>query len=225
MSTTPATLRDGPMALRSCETCAHVFNAAFDPNLIVYDERYDNTLHHSPTFRGYARSLIERLDETHSFRGKHVVELGCGKGEFLTELCAVTHCSATGFDPSYEGDAGEPGADSPRFVREFMTPENAPVFDFFVSRHVLEHLENPKELLRSVREASHGRTVFGYLEVPNAMYDFERCGWDHLSPCVVLLGHVADTARRARRVPAAAARRRLRRSVPWSRSRLRHVRT
>ena len=173
----------GPMELRLCEACAHVFNGAFDPEVIVYDASYDNTLHHSPTFRAYAHSLVERLDETYSLEGKHVVELGCGKGEFLTELCEVTHCSATGFDPSYEGIERRP-VDGLRFVRAFMTADNAPVFDFFVSRHVLEHLEQPAALLRSVREASGGRAVSGYLEVPDARYDFERSGWDCIYPHV-----------------------------------------
>lgn len=174
----------GLLSLRACDTCAHVFNAAFNPALIVYDEHYDNTLHHSATFRGYARSLIDRLDQAYAFADKHVVELGCGKGEFLTELCAVTNCSATGFDPSYEGDIGAQGSGRPTFVREFMTAENAPEFDFFVSRHVLEHLEQPSQLLRSVREASRGRTVYGYVEVPNAGYDFSRSGWDCIYPHV-----------------------------------------
>jgi SAM-dependent methyltransferase len=175
----------GPMALRTCDACAHVFNAAFDPALIVYDEQYDNTLHHSPTFRAYAHSLAERLSETYSLSGKRVVELGCGKGEFLTELCALANCYSTGFDPSYEGEIdGARGDGRLTFVREFMTPENAPPFDFFLSRHVLEHLEDPSDLLRTVRDSSGGRTVYGYLEVPDAMYDFERSGWDCIYPHV-----------------------------------------
>lgn len=171
------------MALRSCESCAHVFNAAFDASLIVYDEQYDNTLRHSATFRAYAHSLVERLDETYALAGKHVVELGCGKGDFLTELCGATDCTATGFDPSYEPVEGAP-TDGVTFVREFMTADNAPEFDFFVSRHVLEHLDDPSALLRSVRDASDGRMVFGYLEVPDARYDFERSGWDCIYPHV-----------------------------------------
>ncbi|MFC7550381.1 methyltransferase domain-containing protein [Plantactinospora sp. GCM10030261] len=176
----------GPMVLRHCPACAHVVNVAFRPGLLEYDGTYDNNLHHSPTFREYVRGLARRLDADHRLAGRTVLELGCGKGDFLRELAAVSGCRGVGYDASFEGDVG--ADDDLTFVRGFLPLDGthptdlAP--DFLVTRHVLEHLEDPYAFLVGLRGLADDRPVRGYFEVPNASYDFATAGWDCIYPHV-----------------------------------------
>ncbi|MPZ26527.1 MAG: methyltransferase domain-containing protein [Micromonosporaceae bacterium] len=176
----------GPIRLEYCPACAHVVNVAFRPELLAYDGSYDNSLHHSPTFRAYASDLAKRLSGDYRLAGRSVLELGCGKGDFLRELCQVAGCHGTGYDASYQGPEGTDGAVS--FVPGFLPldgshpPELRP--DFLVTRHVLEHLTDPYEFLVGLRALAGERETHGYFEVPNASYDFATGGWDCIYPHV-----------------------------------------
>jgi hypothetical protein len=171
----------GDMSLHACPACAHVYNAAYDPALLEYDEEYDNSLYHSGTYRAYADHLIDHLARSYGLRGKSVVEVGSGKGDFIVELCRQAECVGIGYDRSYDGRFED---ERVTFVRDYLRWDDAPKFDFFVSRHVVEHLVDPYEFLRGLRTASNGRPVQGYIEVPDAISDFERSGWDCIYPHV-----------------------------------------
>jgi SAM-dependent methyltransferase len=163
------------MELVYCPACCHVYNCAFDESLIDYNVDYDNTLHHSRMFQSYASDLTRRLAREYELDGRHVVEIGCGKGQFLVELCRVAGCTGTGFDRSYAGDIQDP---SVTFVPDYMSWDDPPPFDFFVCRHVLEHVDDPFGFLAGLRRACRERHARGYVEVPDAIYDFERSPWN-----------------------------------------------
>jgi Methyltransferase domain len=164
-----------PMDLAFCPACCHAYNTAFDETLLDYTVEYDNTLHHSATFEAYARDLATRLAGDYDLQRRLVVELGCGKGHFLVTLCHVAGCTGVGYDRSYSGKIHHPGV---TFVREYMSWDDHPEFDFFVSRQVLEHVAKPLDFLTNLRRACGTRPVRGYLEVPDAIYDFERSPWN-----------------------------------------------
>jgi hypothetical protein len=163
------------MLLAFCTACCHVYNVVFDPELVIYDARYDNTLHHSPTFQSYTTWLVEHLIRDANPRPEHIVEIGSGKGHFLVELCRGWNCRGTGYDPSYDDEVSDPRV---VFVKRYMPWDEAHDFDFFVSRQVLEHQVEPIEFLAGLRRACGRRSVAGYIEVPDAIYDFERSPWN-----------------------------------------------
>jgi hypothetical protein len=70
------------------------------------------------------------------------------------------------------------------FRRSYMSWDEPDTFDFFVSRHVLEHIADPYEFLIGLRGACGSRRVGGYIEVPDAIYDFERSPWNCIYPHV-----------------------------------------
>ena len=94
----------GDIDLCFCHNCGHIFNAAFLPDLIDYTRQYENSLHFSPRFRKYADDLVEELIAEYDLRGKQIVEIGCGQGDFLMSICYRGGNYGKGYDPSYRGD-------------------------------------------------------------------------------------------------------------------------
>ena len=76
-----------------------IANLAFNPALTEYSARYEETQGFSPTFNAFHRALAERLIARYDLHGKDIVEIGCGKGEFLMLLCELGGNRGVGFDP------------------------------------------------------------------------------------------------------------------------------
>lgn len=181
---TARTARRGRLSLVACGRCGHVANAAFDPGLMHYDGGYDNSLHFSPAFARYANELAMRLVDTYDIRGKHVVEIGSGRGDFLAAICQAGRNTGTGYDPTHRPDQEIPGVS---FVADYYRPEDAAgaAYDLLVCRHVLEHLDDPAALLRALRKAALSGNEVLYLEVPAAEFNFGPDGlWDCIYPHV-----------------------------------------
>jgi SAM-dependent methyltransferase len=163
----------GDIRLVFCDACGMTWNSAFDPGLVEYAPAYENSLHFSRVFREYAAELAARLVERYDVRGKHVVDIGSGKGEFLSLVCELGGNRGVGFDPSYDGDeVVEAGAGEVRFVRDLYSEAHAHVpADLVCCRHVLEHVPEPARLLEVVRRALDGqRGAVLYFEVPAAEF-------------------------------------------------------
>jgi SAM-dependent methyltransferase len=145
----------GALEMTCCRRCGFVFNRAFDPAVVAYGAEYDNTQSHSPAFAKYMDELVDRLLASVDLRGRCVIEVGCGKGLFLRKLVERAGPSTIGwgFDPSYVGPDTELDGRL-RFRRELYTPQSAAVRgDVVVSRHVIEHLQDPLSMLRLARTA------------------------------------------------------------------------
>jgi hypothetical protein len=89
----------GDIRLGFCRACGFISNTAFDPSLHEYSERYEETQGYSPTFNAFARRLAEHLIERYDLHGKDIIEIGCGKGEFITLLCDLGGNRGIGIDP------------------------------------------------------------------------------------------------------------------------------
>jgi hypothetical protein len=177
-----ASARDAPagdLDLALCRSCALVWNVAFEPERVEYTPDYENSQHFSPAFRSYTDELARRLAETYGLRGRTVVEIGSGKGEFLSQLCDVADCRGIGFDPTFDGDVEE-SRGRVTILRRYYDAEAARdlAAALVLARHVLEHLADPLDFLIRVREAGTPDTAV-YFEVPNAGHVFGEAGmWD-----------------------------------------------
>jgi len=172
----------GDIRLGFCGHCGHVFNLSFDPSLVEYTQEYENSLHFSPRFQSYAESLAARLVERYDLYGKDIIEIGCGKGDFLKLLCELGGNRGVGFDPSYVPEQNDlTAAGRITFVPDFYSERYASYrADFICCRQVLEHIQFPRIFLDSVRHAMGDRSgTVVFFEVPNVSFTLRDLGiWD-----------------------------------------------
>lgn len=172
----------GDIALTFCGTCGHVFNHSFDPALMEYTQAYENSLHFSPRFQQYADALAHRLVDRYGIRGKDVIDVGCGKGDFLAMVCEHGDNRGFGFDPSFVPEHISPErAARMTIVQDFYSSRYAGTrADLITCRHVLEHIQFPRGFVENVRQTVGSRMeTIVFFEVPNAMYTLKDLGiWD-----------------------------------------------
>jgi SAM-dependent methyltransferase len=174
--------RREPIRLGYCPECGGICNIDFDRRLMIYHQRYENSLHHSERFRRYAGMLAEELVDRYGLRGKDVLEIGCGGGHFLEMLRQAGGNRCLGFDPSAAARSSTcPSGGSVTIVRHAFTGiEDSRNVDFLCCRHVLEHIADPRAFLTMARQALGERLGVGvFFEVPNALWVLQEEGiWD-----------------------------------------------
>jgi SAM-dependent methyltransferase len=179
----------GDVHLGFCPDCGFIFNTTFDAKLAEYSARYEETQGFSPTFSKFHRRLAADLIERHNLRGKKVIEIGCGKGEFLNLLAEMGVGEAVGFDPSHVPGRNEgPAADRIRFVQDFYsekyTKESG---DFVCCKMTLEHIRPTYDFVSTVRRSiGDRRDCLTYFLVPDAYrivrdVAFEDVYYEHCS--------------------------------------------
>jgi SAM-dependent methyltransferase len=172
------------LSLAACSDCGHIFNDRYDATLLAYSPGYDNTQHFSTPFTRYAEALVGRLVETYNVRNKAVVDIGCGRGDLLQLICKRGSNRGFGFDPSFAGAADESISSAVSISREYFTAEHARQLApaLVCCRHVLEHVPDPIDFLRTIREAVNvpSRPIL-YLEVPSGDHLLRSLGlWDYI---------------------------------------------
>ena len=168
----------GDLDLVLCERCGLLWNRSFDEALTAYSPAYENSLHFSPAFQTFARSLAEDLVQRYDLRDTSVVEIGAGSGDFLAMVCELGGNRGIGYDPSHDPARAVPG---PVEVVAEHYPVDRPIDARLVcSRHVLEHVTEPTPLLEGVRGSlDPALDTVVYLEVPDATFMLEQPAvWD-----------------------------------------------
>jgi 2-polyprenyl-3-methyl-5-hydroxy-6-metoxy-1,4-benzoquinol methylase len=168
----------GNINLCFCKYCGHIYNSDFNSGLMEYDQEYENSLHFSKVFQTYAEELSSYLIEKYNINNKKVIDIGCGKGDFLKIICNSGNNKGFGFDKSY---VPKHNPKDITFIQDFFTDKytgyNA---DLILCRQVLEHIEDPNQFLKSFETAIRSKeSSVVFFEVPNAMYTIKELGiWD-----------------------------------------------
>jgi SAM-dependent methyltransferase len=166
--------KDKPLDLKVylCSQCGFVqLSSLLMPN--YYDD-YLMTVSHSQQMRDYQHSQASTFIKKFNLYGKKVIEVGCGDGNYLSTLIDLG-VNAFGVEPSskfrnialakrlniFEGyvDSQLPIPESP--------------YDAFVTRQVLEHIDNVHEFLQGIR-LSLSTDAVGLIEVPSIEQSIEK---------------------------------------------------
>jgi len=170
--------RTGDIGLRFCGGCGFVWNAAFEPTLVEYEDDYESTQAVSPTFNRFHERLARELVERFDLHGKVVVEVGCGQGEFVAILADLGDNRAYGFDRVIR-QAGAAG--NTTLIKDFFGPRYSHLRpDFLCCKMTLEHVPDPVAFIGSIRatlgEQSDALIFFMIPEVTRILN--ERAFWD-----------------------------------------------
>jgi len=156
----------GDLNMVVCKNCGFIFNETFEPVKVSYNQNYENTQNYSECFRDYISDLIDYLINKKKLVNSKIVEIGCGKGHFLRELIENSSNRGFGFDPSYIGP--ETVFDGRIKFEKRIYDENCNKLqaDVIISRHVIEHLHNPTQMLATIKNTNLNKTKI-FFETPN----------------------------------------------------------
>jgi SAM-dependent methyltransferase len=172
----------GDIRLGFCPDCGFLSNVAFDNALTEYSGRYEETQAFSPTFNSFHEKLARGLVEKHGLQRKDIIEIGCGKGEFLKLICDAGENRGLGFDPGYSESRGEAlGAARFRVVRDFFsdayTDEQA---DFVCSKMTLEHIPKPYDFLQAAVRVTRKPDGVVFIQVPESKRIVRDCAFEDI---------------------------------------------
>ena len=173
----------GEIELGFCSSCGFISNTRFDQRLTEYSGRYEETQGFSPTFRAFHEQLARELIERHDLHGKHIVEIGCGKGEFLHMLCAYGENEGLGFDPSYREDREQPiRGKRVKFVKDYFSDAyDLDETDFVACKMTLEHIPEVQKFVGSIRRAVQGQPdSVVFFQVPESKRILSECAFEDI---------------------------------------------
>lgn len=170
----------GDIALGFCPSCGFVSNTAFDAKLTEYSGRYEETQGFSPTFQRFHRDLADRVIDRFKLQGRDILEIGCGKGEFLLLLCENGRNRGVGYDPGYRADRFAPApGDNIRIVADFYTETcTDTAADFVCCKMTLEHIPTTLQFMRNVRAAQGDRPAEIFFMIPEAQRILRDCAFE-----------------------------------------------
>jgi SAM-dependent methyltransferase len=169
----------GDLVLAYCAACGFVFNAAYDAARQDYSRPAEESQAFSPRFRAFSRELAERLVAAYDVRGEDVLEAGCGRGDFLVEICRLGGNRGVGIDPGwFEGRVDAPAG--VEFVRApYDAAQAEREADLVLCRHTLEHIGPVREFVELLRRPAARRDGVVVIEVPDVLRVLrEAAFWD-----------------------------------------------
>jgi len=175
----------------ACAGCGFAWNAAFDSSLNLYDPAYDNDQTQSQCFRihnaAMVHKILKNLPQNHAL---HLLDVGCGQGDFLTQLAQSSRnrfASLTGFDPAWRGNTTNFVQIHNRYFDATRASNLPNPIDAVVSRHTIEHVPDPLLFLRDIRTCmSPNPDARLFLETPDIEwilqnFQFQDLFYEHCS--------------------------------------------
>jgi SAM-dependent methyltransferase len=147
----------GEVTLRTNTVLQFTENSSFDPALLRYDDNYQNSQAYSPTFQRHMQGVCQIIKDHFDPRTR-IVEVGCGKGDFVNLLESNGYPYVFGYDAAYEGN-------NPKIISRYLNQDDSIDAELIVLRHTLEHIKRPHHFLRMLRSITNDN-CYVYIEVP-----------------------------------------------------------
>jgi SAM-dependent methyltransferase len=174
----------GNLKLGYCRRCGFIGNMVFNASLQEYSTNCEESQHVSPTFNKFAGKLAQRWIDRYDLRDKTILEIGCGKGEFLSLMCELGNNRGVGIDPTCQPErtlvAGG-GASKLTFIRDVYSEKYAYLpADCILCRHTLEHIGPTLQFIQMVRRAvGPRRDMLVLFELPDVTRILKEAAfWD-----------------------------------------------
>jgi SAM-dependent methyltransferase len=170
------------LKLGFCPACGFISNTVFDSSVHEYSTSCEESQGFSPTFNAFAKALARRWVQQYGLAGKSVLEIGCGKGEFLALLVEMGMGRGIGIDPAFIPERlNTPVASRLEFIQDLYSERYTHLTaDVVCCRHTLEHISPTSEFMRTVRRTIGDRPETLLLfELPDARRVLrEAAFWD-----------------------------------------------
>lgn len=142
------------LKLGFCRNCGFISNSVFDSTVHEYSTSCEESQGFSPTFNAFAKNLAQRWVNHYDLKGKTVLEIGCGKGEFLALMVEEGMAKGIGIDPAYiPGRLNTPVLSKLEFIQDLYDQRYTHLeADVVCCRHTLEHISPTSEFMRMVRK-------------------------------------------------------------------------
>lgn len=170
------------LQLGFCPNCSFISNVRFDPGLHNYNTSYEETQGFSACFNTFAKSLAQKIIDKYDIHHKTILEIGCGKGEFLALMCQLGDNRGIGIDPAYVPERNPDKTGSRiEFIQDFYSPKYSHLeADVICCRHTLEHIAPTLEFMQEIRKTIADRPdTLVFFELPDVMRVLqEGAFWD-----------------------------------------------
>ena len=145
----------GKLDIAFCNACGFVTNTSFQPGSAEYSQRYEETQGYSGHFMTFAKELAERWVRDYDLENRTVLEIGCGKGEFLVEMAKAGAGHCIGIDPGVHPERlDDPEAADIEWIVDFYDERYTHIdADVVICRHTLEHIPNVAEFMSTIRRS------------------------------------------------------------------------
>lgn len=147
----------GPIRLRKNDKLDFIENEAFDQTLIDYSQNYENSQAFSGKFYSHMKNVLSII-KTNLPKNSLMIEVGCGKGDFVEMVQEDGYFQIRGFDASYDGS-------NKAIEKRYLHFKDRIKADVVVLRHVLEHIPQPHKFLNMLVKVFGSSKI--YIEVPN----------------------------------------------------------
>lgn len=174
---------NGDISLAFCPQCGSISNAAFDAGMLEYSEECEESQAFSETFNEFSHNVAKYLIKKYNLYHKDILEIGCGKGDFLTLICELGENRGVGIDPAYvQGRDGQGVSDKVIFIQDFYSEKYASYkADFICCKMTLEHIFPTAEFVSMVRKAIGNRTdTIVFFQVPDAIRILRECAFEDI---------------------------------------------
>ncbi len=171
------------ITLTYCGDCGFVFNRDFSQARTEYSSRYEETQGFSGTFNRFHEGLARRLIEKYDLHGKSVLEIGCGKAEFLALLAQIGGNRCVGIDPGVKAERLPVEVrDRIQCIPDFYSEKYGHhAVDFLVCKMTLEHIEAPFEFMSTIRRGlGDQKDTVVFFQIPETMRILRECAFEDI---------------------------------------------
>ncbi len=168
------------ISLAFCNNCGFIYNSSFDTSLDYYTQGYEDQQGFSPTFVKFITGVAQKFIDKYDIKEKDVIEIGCGKGDFISLMSELGNNKGIGIDPAWVPGRAKVNPNV-RFIKEFYSEKHGDLqADCIVCRHTLEHIHDTHNFLKIIRKSiKNNDKVVIFFEVPSIVRILEiQAFWD-----------------------------------------------